>query len=90
MQQLKLNKGVDKLTFLNQEERSVISNIIFNQKQYKWKLLYHPAKGQDNYQYCRAAFYDHSSVVVFIETMKGCKFGVYTSVGWDSEPESNI
>lgn len=75
---------INSLIFLSQEERNIVSEIIFKAKKYKWKLLFNPKEGQDTYEYCHASFYNRPSIVVFIETIKGCKFGLYTSVGWET------
>lgn len=64
----------------------MLSNWLANDKPITWKLLYNPSKGQDTLKDCFDIFYNIPSIVVLIETVKGCKLGGYTSVGWDSPP----
>lgn len=82
---------IENIGFLNEEERTMVSNWIFKDKQRicKWKLLYNPKRGEDNYEECLRLSYHKPSIVVLIESTFGCKFGGYTSVGWDTPPDND-
>lgn len=70
--------------FLTHEETMLLSDFLSKDKSIKWKLLYNPSKGMDTLKHCVDLCYNTASIVVLIETIKGCEFGGYTSVGWET------
>lgn len=80
----------DSIGFLTKEEQMMISDCIAKDKKTQWKLLYNPCQGRDTVDDCYAFCYNFKSLLVLIETDKGCKFGGYTSVGWEIPPSDGL
>lgn len=83
------SSSIKPIAFLNQEETMMLSNFITTTKSVFYNRLYSPIKGEDTPQICFDSFYNTPSLIVLIKTVKGCRFGGYTSVGWEKPPSDD-
>ena len=88
---LKLNSDIIKS---NDEINLLLSNIIKNfninmkNKENKFNLIYKATKNGDKVNIFHKLCDNKKNVIVAIETKKGCRFGGFTKIGFDSEEES--
>ena len=87
----KINSDIIKT---NDEINLLLSNIIpnFNKnsknKESKFNLLYKATKNGDSVNIFHELCDNQKDIIVVIETKKGCRFGGYTKIGFDSEEKS--
>ena len=87
----KINSDIIKT---NEEINLILSNIIpnFNKniknKETKLNLIYKATKNGDSVNIFHDLCDNQKDVIVIIETKKGCRFGGYTKIGFDSDEQS--
>merc|ERR1712228_601118 len=54
----------------------------------EWKLLYRGSRDGYKIKQCHSKCYNHSNVVLIVESEKGNVFGGFTEIGWDLQAKN--